>query len=97
VNFLYLGVHLLLLGVAKSFSDVGIGGLEAEASDEISDLVEVELALAGSIVQLETVLDILELILSEVDLTNYIFILCSKILENSLFLRKKWKIYHFGN
>ena len=67
---MYLGVHLLLLGVAKSFGDVGIGGFEAEASDEISDLVEVELALAGSIVELETVLDILELILSEVDLTN---------------------------
>ena len=64
----YLGVHFFLLGVAKSFGNVGIGRLEAEASDEISDLVVVELALAGSIVELETVLDIFNLILGEVNL-----------------------------
>ena len=68
----YLSVHFFLLGVAESFSDVGIGGLEAETSDEIANLVEKELALSSSVVEFETVLDILELILSEVDLgENY--------------------------
>ena len=54
----YLGVHFLLLWAAESFHDIGVGGLEAEASDEIADLVVVELALAGSIVELETVLEL---------------------------------------
>ena len=66
----YLGVHFLLLWVAESFHHIGVGGLEAEASDEIANLVEVELALAGSIVELETVLDILNLVLGEVNLKN---------------------------
>jgi len=63
-----LGVHFLLLWAAESFHDIGVGGLEAEASDEIADLVVVELALAGSIVELETVLDIFNLILGEFNL-----------------------------
>jgi hypothetical protein len=68
INDSYLGVHFLLFGAAERFQNIGVGGLEAEASDEITDLVEVELALARSIVQLETVLDIFNLILGEVNL-----------------------------
>jgi hypothetical protein len=68
INGSYLGVHFLLFGASERFQNIGVGWLEAEASDEITDLVEVELALAGSIVQLETVLDIFNLILGEVNL-----------------------------
>jgi hypothetical protein len=62
-----LGVHLLLLGVAQDTGDILVGGLEAKTADEVTDLVEEEFALASSVVEVETVLDVFDLILGEVN------------------------------
>lgn len=81
-----LGVHLLLLGVAQDTGDILVGGLEAKTADEVTDLfqvrlsffhfathlVEEELALASSVVEVETVLDVFDLILGEVNLNIYV-------------------------
>ena len=77
-----LGVHLLLLWVTQNTGDILVGGLEAKAADKVTNLFYISLissiissylvkekfALASSVVKVETVLDIFNLILGKVNL-----------------------------
>ena len=78
-----LGVHLLLLWVAQDTGDILVGWLEAKTADKITNLflclslkksitssylVEEKFALTSSVVKVETVLDIFNLILGKVNL-----------------------------
>jgi len=62
-----LGVHLLLLWVAQDTGDILVGWLEAKTADKVTNLVKEKFALASSVVKVETVLDIFNLILGKVN------------------------------
>jgi len=66
-----LGVHFFLLWVTQNTGDILVGWLETKTTDEVTNLVVEKFAFASSVVKVETVLDIFNLIFSKVNL-NYL-------------------------
>jgi hypothetical protein len=62
-----LGVHFFLLWVTQNTGDILVGWLETKTTDEVTNLVVEKFAFTSSVVKVETVLDIFNLIFSKVN------------------------------